>query len=521
MSESSGRSRSFCWHGKPKSMLCMLQIAKAVSPTEFDLMRKRGFLRMGTTLMCHDNLNTCCGQFQFRVDVRNFKLNKRQRKLMRRWQDFLDGKEQKEGQLPHKASKMQPPGSPNSMMEEEPPIKESEKLFEANLKTFTSSLTGEGFPKWTNADKSKVFPDKQSPKEILVSNTLQILFQDVKDKDTKLEEFIQEVRASKAFATLEEQSKQLGLEIDKKGFIRLGKTTAPFVSKEAEIKEKKAKTQKPDLKTVEMQQPSTGKKHKFEIKMEEPGYRPDKQAVVSAYQQGGLGFGIPGGVRGAGSFKGVSSTTKQNGDHVLELGSKHMCYYLDDKLVGLGVVDLTDTMLCSLFFVYDPILKPFSFGILSVLFEIEYVANKHKHFPEFAFQNLGAYELENQKMEYKTNFRPAELLCPFSMKFVDFDERVQKCLESRNSKLCGDMVAARDQTQEFLSPAEIKPFLKANVSIEIQGKLQKCSDLPEAVLDKVAVHYEGVFVALGKTLTRTLRFRVGGHSSSNDSDDED
>ena len=548
LSQSSGRMG---WG--PRTLLCQLNIAKSVSPTEFDLMRKRGFLRMGETLMCHDNLNSYSSQFQFRVDVTKFKLNKRQRKLMRRWQDYLDGNPNKEDsdKKPKLTQTVKAP-STTSMSEEPLWGVDFETKFLASLKTLASKLKSEGFVESKALDKVKVFADKVDPNRCLLTNLVQILFQENKKEGDTIESFVQKLLESKSLAALRHEFSTYVLAVDKKGFLKLSQPSTvvaeePKSTPAQAQAQKDAKTaikgQKPDKKPIDGQKQHTAdqklkkspnedkpqtkqspaqSKHKFEIKMEEPGFRADKQAVVNAYQRGGLGFGIPGGVRGAGSFKGVANVTKYNGEHTLELGSKHMCFYLDDKLVGLGVVDLADTMLCSLFFVYDPVLKPFSFGILSVLFEIQYVADKQKHFPEFRYQNLGAYELENQKMEYKMNFRPAELLCPYSMKFVDFDERVQKCLESHDNKLCGPSVTQRDQNEEFLSVAEVKPFLKAHVSVEIQGKLQKFSELPETVVDRVATHYEGVFVGLGKTLTRKLGFRVGGPATrSHDSEDED
>lgn len=537
----------------PRTLLCRLEIAKSVSPTEFDLLRKRGFLRMGETLMCHDNLNSYSSQFQFRIDVTKFKLNKRQRKLMRRWQDYLNGNPNSEE--PDKKPKIQhfvKPLSTTSMSEESLWGVEFEAKYLASLKILTSKLQSEGFAESKALDKVKVFADKVNPNKCLLTNLVQILFQGNKKEGVTIESFVKKLLQSQSMATMRQEFPTYSITADSKGFLKLshslaaepeeakstttstlaqtaGKNalTEPKPNKKPKVEQKQPiadqKSSKP-LKAAEPQttQPPTHPKHKFEIKMEEPGFRADKQAVVNAYQRGGLGFGIPGGVRGAGSFKGVDNVTKHNGGHVLELGSKHMCYYLDDKLVGLGVVDLADTMLCSLFFVYDPVLKPFSFGILSVLFEIQFVADKQKYFPEFRYQNLGAYELENQKMEYKMNFRPAELLCPYSMKFVEFDERVQKCLEDHDNKLCGPSVTQRDQNEEFLSVAEIKPFLKAHVSVEVQGKLQKFSELPETVVDRVATHYEGVFFGLGKSLTLKLRFRVGGPvTRSYDSEDED
>ena len=115
----------------------------------------------------------------------------------------------------------------------------------------------------------------------------------------------------------------------------------------------------------------------------------------------------------------------------LSFGNKHMCFYINRKLVGVGVVDVCPTIICSLYFWYDPILKPLSFGKISVIKEISFYQLLRKiacidsglQDPEhlgdlFRYHNLGGFALGNGKVGYKAEFGPGELLCPISMRYA-------------------------------------------------------------------------------------------------------
>lgn len=55
------------------------------------------------------------------------------------------------------------------------------------------------------------------------------------------------------------------------------------------------------------------------------------------------------------------------------MGCFHMRYYIGDTLVAVGVVDITETALSSVYYFYDPIFEEFNFGTFGALVEIEYI----------------------------------------------------------------------------------------------------------------------------------------------------
>lgn len=68
-----------------------------------------------------------------------------------------------------------------------------------------------------------------------------------------------------------------------------------------------------------------------------------------------------------------------------------MCYYLQDKLVAIGVVDITENVLSSVYFFYDPLFEWLNFGTFGALVEIEYIQILNQYFPNFKYYYLGFY----------------------------------------------------------------------------------------------------------------------------------
>lgn len=53
-----------------------------------------------------------------------------------------------------------------------------------------------------------------------------------------------------------------------------------------------------------------------------------------------------------------------------QLGCFHMKYYFDSKLIAVGVVDIVEDGLSSVYFFYDPEFKDYRLGVFSSLIEI-------------------------------------------------------------------------------------------------------------------------------------------------------
>lgn len=241
-----------------------------------------------------------------------------------------------------------------------------------------------------------------------------------------------------------------------------------------------------------------GRKRKFEIKMEEPVYSKAKSELMIKYT--GYGEGM---LKSLWCKKGVAKSILRNGDHELELGTKHMCYYLDDVLVGCGVVDVLPTMITSLYFFYDPSLKKYGFGILSVLKEIEFVTTHSKNFPNFKYEHLGLYSPTHPAMLYKSQFKPFQLLCPYSLTYIPSDGHPdrQKYGDNRLSKVES---LPQPISNEFTDIIDIESYILSNTQILVSNRTAKLNDLPSKLTRAIIESMEGYFRAVGKKMAKKL-----------------
>merc|ERR1712127_675988 len=100
-------------------------------------------------------------------------------------------------------------------------------------------------------------------------------------------------------------------------------------------------------------------------------------------------------------------------------GAYHQQYWLEGKLICVGVVDWLSHSLSSVYLYYDPDFSDYNLGVYSALQEIKFcLENKIQYY------YLGFYVPGCSKMEYKAAYKPSELLCPETLTWVDLDERV-------------------------------------------------------------------------------------------------
>lgn len=85
--------------------------------------------------------------------------------------------------------------------------------------------------------------------------------------------------------------------------------------------------------------------------------------------------------------------------------SLEMDYFLDDRLAGVGIVDVGADAISSNYFYYDTALLRRRPGIYSILQEIQLAQALGK-----AYYYLGFLIRDNRKMSYKADFLPHELL---------------------------------------------------------------------------------------------------------------
>jgi arginine-tRNA-protein transferase len=89
--------------------------------------------------------------------------------------------------------------------------------------------------------------------------------------------------------------------------------------------------------------------------------------------------------------------------------------FLDGKLLGFGILDITKTSVSTVYFVFDPDLNRRSLGTYSILKEIEWAQKRG-----LRYYHLGFYIHRHPKMDYKKYFKKAQVLDPVSNDWIDF-----------------------------------------------------------------------------------------------------
>ncbi|XP_003787151.1 arginyl-tRNA--protein transferase 1 isoform X3 [Otolemur garnettii] len=114
-------------------------------------------------------------------------------------------------------------------------------------------------------------------------------------------------------------------------------------------------------------------------------------------------------------------------------GSFHQQYWLDGKIIAVGVVDILPYCVSSVYLYYDPDYSFLSLGVYSALREIAFTRQLHEKTSQLSYYYMGFYIHSCPKMKYKGQYRPSDLLCPETYVWVP----IEQCLPSlENSKYC-------------------------------------------------------------------------------------
>ncbi|XP_054839009.1 arginyl-tRNA--protein transferase 1 isoform X7 [Eublepharis macularius] len=114
-------------------------------------------------------------------------------------------------------------------------------------------------------------------------------------------------------------------------------------------------------------------------------------------------------------------------------GSFHQQYWIDGKIVAVGVIDILPKCVSSVYLYYDPDYSSLSLGVYSALREIAFTRQLHEKASDLSYYYMGFYIHSCPKMRYKGQYRPSDLLCPETYVWVP----IEQCLPSlEHSKYC-------------------------------------------------------------------------------------
>ncbi|XP_038613511.1 arginyl-tRNA--protein transferase 1 isoform X4 [Tachyglossus aculeatus] len=114
-------------------------------------------------------------------------------------------------------------------------------------------------------------------------------------------------------------------------------------------------------------------------------------------------------------------------------GSFHQQYWMDGKIIAVGVIDILPYCVSSVYLYYDPDFSFLSLGVYSALREIAFTRQLREKAPQLCHYYMGFYIHSCPKMRYKGQYRPSDLLCPETYVWVP----IEQCLPVlENSKYC-------------------------------------------------------------------------------------
>lgn len=101
--------------------------------------------------------------------------------------------------------------------------------------------------------------------------------------------------------------------------------------------------------------------------------------------------------------------------------SVEMELYLEDQLMSFAIFDIGNRSLSAVYSVFDPKFYKLSPGQLMILRSIEWAT-----YMQYQYYYLGVFIAEHFKMNYKSNYQPAEILLPASKKWIPYDSWLHK-----------------------------------------------------------------------------------------------
>lgn len=82
-----------------------------------------------------------------------------------------------------------------------------------------------------------------------------------------------------------------------------------------------------------------------------------------------------------------------------------VCYYLEDQLIGVAILDREPCAFSSVYCYFDPDFSKRGLGVFNILWTLQYAKSQ-----KIPWVYLGYYIKDSEKMNYKAHFKPHEIL---------------------------------------------------------------------------------------------------------------
>lgn len=111
------------------------------------------------------------------------------------------------------------------------------------------------------------------------------------------------------------------------------------------------------------------------------------------------------------------SVSTSDSQRQLTYGTHHQLYRLNGKLIAMGVLDILPTGVSSVYAIYDNDYRHLVLGKYTAIKEIEF-CKQHR----LPFYYMGFYIHSCEKMRYKSEYMPSDLLCPTTLQWFPYNQ---------------------------------------------------------------------------------------------------
>jgi len=189
---------------------------------------------------------------------------------------------------------------------------------------------------------------------------------------------------------------------------------------------------------------------------------------------------------------------KKNAHHNYEYGSYHQLYRINGKLVAIGVIDILPTGLSSVYLIYDPDERHLVLGKFTAMKEIEFCKENN-----LQFYYMGFYIHDCEKMKYKAEYSPSELLCPTTLNWFSFDHSA-KCMLDKGLKFVPLEPTAFDERMLLLVQNNTDKDDKIEASV-----VDSDSDLDNRINSNPLSNFAPKFPDCATADAATMKFAIG------------
>lgn len=163
----------------------------------------------------------------------------------------------------------------------------------------------------------------------------------------------------------------------------------------------------------------------------------------------------------------------------------------------------------SVYFFYDPKYKPLNLGIVGSIIEIEWMQKLQKTtYPLFKWYYFGYYIQSCDKMVYKGDFGPNELLCPYTYRFVPFTDEIRKQIDKGIVRLSPESDTILEDLEFPEKEEEMDILIQGNSQVLLNNEKMGIFDLNKSGIQLLTQIIRNVANGLGKSILKETLWKV-------------